>query len=84
MGDWLTLVIEVEHTGASSQFYDKFREGIFSIDTILGNADEGHADARREIANVLNVVWNNPAHRQALSNEALSVSSSSVLATVLI
>ncbi|KZV65315.1 hypothetical protein PENSPDRAFT_614272 [Peniophora sp. CONT] len=30
--------------------------------------------ARREIASVLNVVWNNPAHRKALSDEALNTS----------
>ncbi|KAI0036443.1 ubiquitin conjugation factor E4 [Vararia minispora EC-137] len=47
----MTNYIEVEHTGASSQFYDKFH-------------------ARREIASVLRVIWNNSAHRRALSDEA--------------
>ncbi|CAK5270237.1 unnamed protein product [Mycena citricolor] len=45
--------IEVEQTGASSQFYDKF-------------------NARRNIAHILKVVWDNPAHRQALNDEAAS------------
>jgi len=43
--------IEVEQTGASSQFYDKF-------------------NARRNIAWVLKIIWNNPAHREALRIEA--------------
>ncbi|KAF5338878.1 hypothetical protein D9611_008795 [Ephemerocybe angulata] len=46
--------IEVEQTGASSQFYDKF-------------------NARRNIAYVLKVVWNNPTHRAALNLEAKNV-----------
>ncbi|RXW24458.1 hypothetical protein EST38_g1393 [Candolleomyces aberdarensis] len=46
--------IEVEQTGASSQFYDKF-------------------NARRNIAYVLKIVWNNPAHRTALNEEAKNV-----------
>ncbi|TFK40817.1 ubiquitin elongating factor core-domain-containing protein [Crucibulum laeve] len=46
--------IEVEQTGASSQFYDKF-------------------NARRNIAYILKVVWNNPSHRQALNEEAKNV-----------
>ncbi|KAJ2929747.1 hypothetical protein H1R20_g7337, partial [Candolleomyces eurysporus] len=45
---------EVEQTGASSQFYDKF-------------------NARRNIAYVLKIVWNNPAHRTALNEEAKNV-----------
>ncbi|KAJ7761518.1 ubiquitin conjugation factor E4 [Mycena maculata] len=43
--------IEVEQTGASSQFYDKF-------------------SARRNIAYILKVVWDNPTHREALNAEA--------------
>ncbi|KAJ7644172.1 ubiquitin elongating factor core-domain-containing protein [Roridomyces roridus] len=43
--------IEVEQTGASSQFYDKF-------------------SARRNIAYILKVVWDNPTHREALKAEA--------------
>ncbi|EAU86067.1 ubiquitin conjugation factor E4 [Coprinopsis cinerea okayama7 len=46
--------IEVEQTGASSQFYDKF-------------------NARRNIAFVLKIIWNNPVHREALSIEAKNV-----------
>ncbi|TFK28063.1 ubiquitin conjugation factor E4 [Coprinopsis marcescibilis] len=46
--------IEVEQTGASSQFYDKF-------------------NARRNIAFVLKIIWNNPTHREALSVEAKNV-----------
>ncbi|KAK7469287.1 Ubiquitin conjugation factor E4 [Stygiomarasmius scandens] len=46
--------IEVEQTGASSQFYDKF-------------------NARRNIAFVLKVIWDNPAHREALNREAQNV-----------
>ncbi|KAG5648373.1 hypothetical protein DXG03_004945 [Asterophora parasitica] len=46
--------IEVEQTGASSQFYDKF-------------------NARRNIAYILKVVWDNPTHREALNIEAKNV-----------
>ncbi|KAJ8523244.1 hypothetical protein ONZ45_g319 [Pleurotus djamor] len=46
--------IEVEQTGASSQFYDKF-------------------NARRNIAYVLKVIWDNPTHREALNSEAKNV-----------
>ncbi|THV00828.1 hypothetical protein K435DRAFT_963795 [Dendrothele bispora CBS 962.96] len=46
--------IEVEQTGASSQFYDKF-------------------NARRNIAFVLKVIWDNPSHREALNREAKNV-----------
>ncbi|KAF9013252.1 ubiquitin elongating factor core-domain-containing protein [Cyathus striatus] len=46
--------IEVEQTGASSQFYDKF-------------------NARRNIAYILKVVWDNPTHRKALNEEAKNV-----------
>ncbi|RXW24419.1 hypothetical protein EST38_g1415 [Candolleomyces aberdarensis] len=46
--------IEVEQTGASSQFYDKF-------------------NARRNIAYVLKIVWNNSVHRTALNEEAKNV-----------
>ncbi|KAF5369482.1 hypothetical protein D9758_002753 [Tetrapyrgos nigripes] len=46
--------IEVEQTGASSQFYDKF-------------------NARRNIAFVLKIIWNNPSHREALNREAQNV-----------
>ncbi|KIY63497.1 hypothetical protein CYLTODRAFT_493873 [Cylindrobasidium torrendii FP15055 ss-10] len=46
--------IEVEQTGASSQFYDKF-------------------NSRRSIAGILKIIWNNPAHREALSREAENV-----------
>ncbi|KAF8895484.1 ubiquitin conjugation factor E4 [Infundibulicybe gibba] len=45
--------IEVEQTGASSQFYDKF--------------------SVRNIAWILKVVWDNPAHREALNAEARNV-----------
>ncbi|KAI1793388.1 ubiquitin elongating factor core-domain-containing protein [Ganoderma leucocontextum] len=44
--------IEVEQTGASSQFYDKF-------------------NARRNIAYIFKVIWNNQAHREALKNESI-------------
>ncbi|KAI0755049.1 ubiquitin elongating factor core-domain-containing protein [Daedaleopsis nitida] len=43
--------IEVEQTGASSQFYDKF-------------------NSRRNIAHIFKVIWNNAAHREALTREA--------------
>ncbi|PIL22469.1 hypothetical protein GSI_15157 [Ganoderma sinense ZZ0214-1] len=43
--------IEVEQTGASSQFYDKF-------------------NARRNIAYIFKVIWNNQTHREALKNES--------------
>jgi ubiquitin conjugation factor E4 B len=46
--------IEVEQTGASSQFYDKF-------------------NARRSIAYILKVIWDNPTHREALKHEAKNV-----------
>ncbi|KLO08673.1 hypothetical protein SCHPADRAFT_908469 [Schizopora paradoxa] len=47
----MSFYIEVEQTGASSQFYDKF-------------------NARRNIAWILKVIWDNPTHRQALKDEA--------------
>ncbi|KAH6907999.1 ubiquitin conjugation factor E4 [Coprinopsis sp. MPI-PUGE-AT-0042] len=46
--------IEVEQTGASSQFYDKF-------------------NARRNIAFVLKIIWDNPVHREALKGVATNV-----------
>jgi len=50
----MNFYVEVEQTGASSQFYDKF-------------------NARRNIAHVLKVVWDNPAHREALNIEAQKI-----------
>ncbi|KAF8442825.1 ubiquitin elongating factor core-domain-containing protein [Boletus edulis BED1] len=50
--------IEVEQTGASSQFYDKFSK--FCV-------------YWRNIAHILKAIWGNPAHRQALNTEALNV-----------
>ncbi|KAK2465341.1 hypothetical protein APHAL10511_002695 [Amanita phalloides] len=50
----MNFYIEVEQTGASSQFYDKF-------------------NARRSIFYVLQSVWNNPTHREALNAEAQKV-----------
>ncbi|PBK97395.1 hypothetical protein ARMGADRAFT_987069 [Armillaria gallica] len=54
MSSLMHFYIEVEQTGASSQFYDKF-------------------NARRNISSILKVVWNNPAHREALNTEAKNV-----------
>jgi len=54
MSSLMSFYVEVEQTGASSQFYDKF-------------------NARRNIAYIFKVIWNNPAHREALDNEAKRV-----------
>ncbi|KAF9644135.1 hypothetical protein BDM02DRAFT_3272627 [Thelephora ganbajun] len=54
MSSLMSFYVEVEQTGASSQFYDKF-------------------NARRNIAYIFKVIWNNPAHRQALDDEAKRV-----------
>ncbi|KAA1469869.1 hypothetical protein DENSPDRAFT_835542 [Dentipellis sp. KUC8613] len=49
--------IEVEQTGASSQFYDKFSA----------------YRCRRNMGYIFKVVWSNPSHRQALRNETKNV-----------
>ncbi|KAI9458816.1 ubiquitin elongating factor core-domain-containing protein [Russula earlei] len=49
--------IEVEQTGASSQFYDKFSKLL----------------AGRSIAFVLKTVWGNPTHREALKKETQNI-----------
>ncbi|OBZ71580.1 Ubiquitin conjugation factor E4 [Grifola frondosa] len=63
--------IEVEQTGASSQFYDKF--SIFSVSLFLlyGLRSCSHFRSRN-IAYIFKVIWDNPAHREALKNEASS------------
>lgn len=63
------LGVEVEQTGASSQFYDKFSSSRASIWLILTGLTL-RADARRNIAYIFKAIWGNPVHRQALDNEA--------------
>ncbi|KAL5501546.1 UFD2 [Sanghuangporus vaninii] len=50
----MSFYIEVEQTGASSQFYDKFTNTSLS----------------RNVAYILKAVWNNPTHRESLNNES--------------
>ncbi|KAI0927144.1 hypothetical protein AcW1_007520 [Taiwanofungus camphoratus] len=60
--------IEVEQTGASSQFYDKFSKCLVYIAVIVTNFYV--VDSRRNIAYIFRVIWDNPVHREALKNEA--------------
>jgi hypothetical protein len=77
---------EVEQTGASSQFYDKFSRcqiydvnfcnSLLYIRCKVNTSVHSHsfdsltALHRRNISYILKVVWNNPVHREALNIEA--------------
>ena len=78
-------VTEVEQTGASSQFYDKFSKCKFVTLTfvihfyfrckVITNVRPSPFASltflhRRNISYILKVVWNNPTHREALNIEA--------------
>ncbi|KAI5121069.1 hypothetical protein M0805_008583 [Coniferiporia weirii] len=72
----MSFYIEVEQTGASSQFYDKFSKlsfVFFSGSVGLLTIRLAFPDARRNIAYILKAIWNNPTHREALNLEAKDV-----------